>query len=142
VIRSGLEALGRGSALEKLRDPPAQLLRVDGLREEVVRPEVERLDRRLDITVATDHEDRNGGASPPEYLHDLEPAEPWHPHVQEQEVHRFPLEHARRLCSVGGRLDPVALVAEELGGRAPERDIVIHDEKQTGVGRRRGRARA
>ena len=64
----------------------------------------------------------------PRLLHELDAVEARHLQVGEDDVGRELLELAERLEAVGGGLDRVALVAQELGERRTRVGLVVDDE--------------
>ena len=112
----------------RLGDDLLQLLLLEGLRDVVERPRLERRDRAVHRAVGGDDDDRDVGelgGDPPQQLH---PAELRHHEVRHDHVHRRLLQDAERLLAVCGGGDLVPLALQHRGEDAPDVHLVVDDE--------------
>ena len=119
AVRDG--ALHRGQQLEP----------VDRLAQVIVGAEAHRAHHRLDANLLGQHDHRDLDAELLEALEDIEPAEPWHMHVEEEDVIDALVEHIEALSPIERvrRLEPFL--------REPVRDqprlnaIIVSDKYAT-----------
>ena len=99
---AGSRRLAGDGALDRVE----QIVGLEGLGEELVRPRLDGLDRHGDVTVAGDEDDGDLHVAPRQLLLQLDPAEAREVHVEDQAGRRLargPLEEGRRRRV---RLDP------------------------------------
>ena len=109
-----LDALGKPTDAEGIPERDQEPIGVQRLFQEVESPLAGGLDGRVDRTVARDHDDRRVAVLTPDPLQHLEAVHPRHLHVEEGHVrlHVGIVDQPAR--TVGGEVDVVAFVLEDL----------------------------
>src|SRR5690606_21132824 len=98
------------------------------LRQVLPRPELERLDARLDARIAR-HDDGDGvRLRRQSRLEQLEPRDLRHVEVDQDDVERLAPQELQRLFAPRRRRDVVALGLQDGGAALAQRALVIHDE--------------
>ena len=114
--------------LQLALDHDGQLVDVDRLGQVVGGARAHGRDRGLDRAERGHHDHRQVGVALAQACQQLDAVHAGHLQVGEHQVGRELLQLAQRLEPVGGGLDLVALVAQELGERGARVDLVVDDQ--------------
>ena len=113
---------------QRVADDEDGLLERQRLLDEVVRAELDRLDRRLDVAVAGDHDDDGVGAALAQTLQRREAVHAGQPDVEDDEVDRPARQPVQTLLAARHRLDDVPFVLEDTGQRRPHAGFVVNQK--------------
>ena len=109
-------------------DDDAELVVVERLGKVVRRAELHRLDRDLLRAVGGDHDDRQVGIDRPGVLENLHAVRAVHAEIGDHEVEASGLDPSESFLAAGGRLDLVALLAEQPLQGEQHRLLVVDDQ--------------
>ena len=113
---------------QRVADDEDGLLERQRLLDEVVRAELDRLDRRLDVAVAGDHDDDGVGAALAQALQRREAVHAGQPDVEDDEVDRPARQPVEAVLAARHRFDDVAFVLEDTGQRRPHAGFVVNEK--------------
>ena len=116
--------------LERLVDRELELLRPHRLRDVVDRAGLDRRDRVLDAPVSGEHDQRRLVSLLPEQGEELEPGQPRHPIIGDDQVDRRVLQRLQRLRNVVRRHRLVPGALERVLEDQPDRWLVIEAENR------------
>ncbi len=117
--------------LERIAQQHQHAIGVERLLEDVVRAELRGFHRRLDRGVAADHHHRGGGISLPQALEHLEPVEPRHLHVEEDQLRTEAVVLRDAFGAAARGLHLEALIFEQLAEGLTDSRFVVNDEDAT-----------
>ena len=115
-------------ALERVLHRDHHPVQRQGLLQEVVGADPHRLDRRVDVAVAGDHDDRCREVSITEFREHVQAVAVGQPHVEQDEIELVARHQGAPADPVRGGGDRVTLVLEDPPQRLPDAGLVVDDQ--------------
>src|SRR3990170_6383561 len=116
------------AALERALGGDQQLVHVDGLHDEVVRDELQAVDRGLDVGGAGQHDHRRVAVGAPDLAQQLDAGHHGHLEVGHDQGRAGRAEHLEALTAVVGEQAVVARPEEDLVEDLPDLAVIVDDQ--------------